>query len=80
VADRAGITRVSVSNIERGHQGVSVTVLCALADALGVGVGDLLVPHAATSCVECRVLRGRLALAEGALETIRDASERWERG
>jgi transcriptional regulator with XRE-family HTH domain len=42
LAERAGISRPSIANVEAGRQNVSLRQLCALADALGVGVEDIL--------------------------------------
>ena len=41
-ADRAGIHRTYVSDIERGRRNPTVTVVEKLAAALGVNAGDLL--------------------------------------
>ena len=41
-ADRAGIHRTYVSDIERGRRNPTVTVVEKLAKPLGVGAGDLL--------------------------------------
>ena len=42
LAERSGISRPSVANVEVGRQNVSLRQLCALALALDVGVEDLL--------------------------------------
>jgi transcriptional regulator with XRE-family HTH domain len=42
LAGRAGISRPSLANIEAGRQNVGVRGLCALAEALGVRVEELL--------------------------------------
>ena len=42
LAGRAGISRPSLANIEAGRQNVGVRALCALAEALGVRVEELL--------------------------------------
>ena len=42
LAERSGISRPSVANVEAGRQNVSLRQLCALAAALGVGVNELL--------------------------------------
>lgn len=39
---RAGVSRVTVGSIERGHQPASVLAYARLADALGLPVGELL--------------------------------------
>ena len=41
LADRVCISRPSIANVEAGRQNVGLRQLCALAGALGVGVGDL---------------------------------------
>ena len=43
LAERSGISRPSIANLEAGRQNVSLRRLCALAAALGVEVEDLLV-------------------------------------
>jgi len=46
LAQRSGISRPSIANVEAGRQNVSLRQLCALAAALGVGVEDILAePH-----------------------------------
>jgi len=42
LAERSGISRPSVANVEAGRQNVSLRQLCALALALDVGVEELL--------------------------------------
>lgn len=42
LAQRAGISRTSVVNIEAGRQGVALATLYRLAEALGASPGDLL--------------------------------------
>ena len=42
LAQRAGISRPSIANVEAGRQNVSLRQLCALAVALDVGLEDLL--------------------------------------
>ena len=42
LAERSGISRPSVANVEAGRQNVSLRQLCALALALDVGVDELL--------------------------------------
>lgn len=42
VAQRVGLSRTSITNIEQGRQHVSLHVLYALADAMGAKPGDLL--------------------------------------
>jgi transcriptional regulator with XRE-family HTH domain len=42
LAERAGISRPSIANVEAGRQNVSLRQLCALASALGVTVEELL--------------------------------------
>jgi transcriptional regulator with XRE-family HTH domain len=42
LAERSGISRPSVANVEAGRQNVSLRQLCALASALGVTVEELL--------------------------------------
>jgi transcriptional regulator with XRE-family HTH domain len=42
LAERSGISRPSVANVEAGRQNVSLRQLCALALALEVGVEELL--------------------------------------
>jgi transcriptional regulator with XRE-family HTH domain len=42
LAERSGISRPSVANLEAGRQNVSLRQLCALAFALEVGVEELL--------------------------------------
>jgi transcriptional regulator with XRE-family HTH domain len=41
LAERSGISRPSIANVEAGRQNVSLRQLCALATALGVEVADL---------------------------------------
>lgn len=41
LAERSGISRPSIANLEAGRQNVSLRQLCALATALGVPVEDL---------------------------------------
>ncbi|HEY5230308.1 MAG TPA: helix-turn-helix transcriptional regulator, partial [Galbitalea sp.] len=41
LAGRVQISRPSIANVEAGRQNVGLRQLCALADALGVGVGEL---------------------------------------
>jgi transcriptional regulator with XRE-family HTH domain len=41
LAGRVRISRPSIANVEAGRQNVGLRQLCALADALGVGVGEL---------------------------------------
>jgi transcriptional regulator with XRE-family HTH domain len=43
LAERSGISRPSIANVEAGRQNVSLRQLCALAAALGVRVEDLFV-------------------------------------
>jgi transcriptional regulator with XRE-family HTH domain len=43
LAERSGMSRPSIANVEAGRQNVSVRHLCALAAALGVRVDDLVV-------------------------------------
>jgi transcriptional regulator with XRE-family HTH domain len=43
LAERSGISRPSIANLEAGRQNVSLRQLCALAAALGVAVEDLVV-------------------------------------
>jgi transcriptional regulator with XRE-family HTH domain len=47
LAERSGISRPSIANVEAGRQNVSLRQLCALASALGVEVGDLVAGAAA---------------------------------
>jgi transcriptional regulator with XRE-family HTH domain len=42
LAGRAGLSRPSLANIEAGRQNLGVRQLCALAEALGVPVEELL--------------------------------------
>lgn len=42
LAQRSGISRPSIANVEAGRQNVSLRQLCALAAALGVDVEELL--------------------------------------
>jgi transcriptional regulator with XRE-family HTH domain len=42
LAERSGISRPSIANVEAGRQNVSLRQLCALAEALGVGVEEFL--------------------------------------
>lgn len=42
LASASGISRVSIVNIERGRQGVSLSTLYRLADALGLAPNELL--------------------------------------
>ena len=42
LAERSGISRPSIANVEAGRQNVSLRQLCALAAALGVAVEDIL--------------------------------------
>lgn len=42
LAERSGISRPSIANVEAGRQNVSLRQLCALAAAFGVTVEDLL--------------------------------------
>lgn len=44
LADRAGLSRTSIVNIEKGRQGVSLPTLYRLARALACDVGALLPP------------------------------------
>ena len=41
LAERSGISRPSIANVEAGRQNVSLRQLCALAAALGVTVEEL---------------------------------------
>ena len=45
LAERAGISRPSIANVEAGRQNVSLRQLCALAAALGVEVEDLVAAY-----------------------------------
>lgn len=49
LARAVGLSRTSITNIEKGRQPVQIHVLIRLADALGVSVGDLLPLRAAPS-------------------------------
>lgn len=49
VAKAAGMARTSVSNIEKGNQGLSVEALYAIADALDVEAASLLPSRAELS-------------------------------
>jgi len=42
LAERIGIEPVTLSRLETGHRAVSITSASRMADALGVGLGDLL--------------------------------------
>ena len=42
LASRVRISRPSIANVEAGRQNLGLRQLCALADALDVGLGDLL--------------------------------------
>lgn len=42
LAKRAGVSRVTLGSIERADHAASITTYVALADGLGVDVGDLL--------------------------------------
>jgi transcriptional regulator with XRE-family HTH domain len=42
LAERSGISRPSIANVEAGRQNISLRQLCALAAALGVGVEEIL--------------------------------------
>jgi transcriptional regulator with XRE-family HTH domain len=42
LAERSGISRPSIANVEAGRQNVSLRQLCGLAAALGVAVEELL--------------------------------------
>jgi transcriptional regulator with XRE-family HTH domain len=42
VAERVGLTRTSITNIERGRQQLQVHTLVAIADTLGVRLDELL--------------------------------------
>lgn len=42
LAERSGISRPSIANVEAGRQNISLRQLCALAAALGIGVEELL--------------------------------------
>jgi transcriptional regulator with XRE-family HTH domain len=42
LAERAGISRPSLANVEAGRQNIGVRQLCSLAAALGVRVEELL--------------------------------------
>jgi transcriptional regulator with XRE-family HTH domain len=41
LAKRSGVSRVTLGNIERAYHAASITTYAALADGLGVDVGDL---------------------------------------
>jgi transcriptional regulator with XRE-family HTH domain len=47
VADRAGLDRIAISNIERGLRDVGVVRATAITRALGVHPGDLFLPRSA---------------------------------
>lgn len=42
LAKRAGVSRVTLGSIERADHAASITTYVALADGLGIDVGDLL--------------------------------------
>jgi len=42
LAERSGISRPSIANVEAGRQNLSLRQLCALASAFGVTVDELL--------------------------------------
>jgi transcriptional regulator with XRE-family HTH domain len=42
LARRSGVSRVTLGNIERADHAASITTYVALADGLGIDVGDLL--------------------------------------
>src|SRR5258707_6534000 len=44
LAKAVGLSRTSITNIERGRQPVNIHTLYAMADILGVEIGDLLPP------------------------------------
>lgn len=44
LAKAVGLSRTSITNIERGRQPVNIHTLYAMADILGLDVGDLLPP------------------------------------
>jgi transcriptional regulator with XRE-family HTH domain len=44
LAKAVGLSRTSITNIEQGRQPVNIHTLYAMADILGVEVGDLLPP------------------------------------
>lgn len=78
LADRVGLTRASIANIETGRQDTTVTRIIAIAQALGVGPADLLVTDSdgadlsllAVFVEENRRLRKVLAEARSALGGI----------
>jgi len=76
LADRAGVSRPTISRIERGAEGdVSLETVERIADALGVSVAELFVP-AGSDAVDDRELRRRANAADDEFidaETLIDA-------
>lgn len=67
LGNRVGLSRTAITNIECGRQRLLVDQLVAIADAIGVAVGDL---------VPARPRRIRTASAEGAMHSMPTVS-RW---
>jgi transcriptional regulator with XRE-family HTH domain len=65
---RVGLTRTSITNVERGRQKIQVHTLCAIADALGVPCSALL-PAATT--------HGPNALDRGGLDGLTSTERAW---
>jgi transcriptional regulator with XRE-family HTH domain len=57
LAARAGISRPTVSRIERGSKDVGVDVVQRIADALGVTVCDLFIPPSTTRVDDAEIAR-----------------------
>lgn len=64
LAQRLGLTRTSVTNIEQGRQKIQVHTLYAIADAFGINVEMLLPRRAVSAELEVRLYEHDLDPAE----------------
>ena len=75
LAERIGLSRASIANIEAGEQAVSVTVLLSLAAALRITAETLV-----AAARDGEPLAPRRELSDEAASVLDDAEQRWLSG
>lgn len=73
LAEKLGLTRSTITNLERGHSGTTIPQVIALADALGVTPGWVINAETATVPVE---LVAQMRRVRSQWEALRDSGRR----